>query len=195
MEISVTERAAAGQSRSMPSVTAPGPSSRPDFERLFTENYAFVWRSLVHFGLTPENADDAAQEVFLVVHRRLDNYDPSRSFKGWLYGIARRAASAQERGRRRAATREGQGPSTIEGTSPENELEARQTAAWVQACLDAMPEEQREVFILADIEELTAPEISEALGVKLNTVYSRLRLARERFERDHQSYLERGGAE
>jgi RNA polymerase sigma-70 factor (ECF subfamily) len=193
VEISVTESLAARQTPSMPSVSAPGQSSRTDFERLFAENYAFVWRSLVHFGLSPANADDAAQEVFLVVHRRLSEYDPSRSFKGWVYGIARRAASAHQRDRRRAAARDEQGTSPTGSTSPESELETRQTALWVQSCLDAMPEEQREVFLLAEVEEFTAPEIADALGVKLNTVYSRLRLARERFAREHQTYLQRGG--
>jgi RNA polymerase sigma-70 factor, ECF subfamily len=179
----------------MPSVSAPGPSSRPNFERLFSENYAFVWRSLVHLGLAPANADDAAQEVFLVVHRRLSEYDPNRSLKSWLFGIARRAALARERGQRRALARDEQASAPVEASSPEAELEARQTAAWVKACLDRMPEDQREVFVLAEIEELTAPEISDALGVKLNTVYSRLRLARERFEREHANFVGGGGAE
>jgi RNA polymerase sigma-70 factor (ECF subfamily) len=181
----VTDSPPAGQCSTM--ATAAGQtSSGAEFRALFSEHYAFVCRSLIHFGLSAASADDVAQEVFLVVHRRLDEFDRTRSFRSWVYGIARRAATAfrrnQERAERRAAHAEP--PAGIGG--PDQEFEARQRAAWVEKCLRAMPEEQREVFALAEIEALSVPEVAELLSVPLNTVYSRLRLARERFNRAHQ---------
>ena len=62
----------------------------PSLRELFEAHYAFVWRTMRHFGLDEASADDAAQDTFVVVHRRLADYDGRTHIRGWLYGIARR---------------------------------------------------------------------------------------------------------
>ncbi|TPV94549.1 MAG: sigma-70 family RNA polymerase sigma factor [Myxococcales bacterium FL481] len=159
------------------------------FRRLFRRHYAFVWRSLRAMGLNDSSADDASQEVFMVLHRRLGEYDPGRDLRGWLYGIARMIArkhgeQRQREHRRRQRLRDGSPPEAplVAGeTDPEDALRRRQAADVVQAFLDRLDPDQRQVFVLAEIEALPAPQIARMLDVSVNTVYSRLRLARERF--------------
>ncbi len=165
-----------------PSLTAL-PGARLDFRTVFTEHYAFVWRILAHFGVPASTLDDAAQEVFAVVHRRLDDYDGQSSVRSWLWGIARRVAATLQRGRIRAQRRLEVVQPPHEPSIPDEELERRDRALVVEACLARLDEPLREVFVLTEIEEFSAPEIALALGIKLNTVYSRLRTARERFAR------------
>lgn len=157
--------------------------ARLDFRAVFVEHYRFVWRLLAHFGVAEAARDDAAQEVFAVVHRRLGDYDGRTPMRGWLAGIARRVASTLQRTQARAARRLEVVAPPPTPAQPDAELEQRQRVALAEACLAALDDEQRDVLVLTEIEGLSAPEIALALGVKLNTVYSRLRVAREKFQR------------
>ncbi|MFO0634145.1 MAG: sigma-70 family RNA polymerase sigma factor [Nannocystaceae bacterium] len=154
-----------------------------EFRALFLEHYDFVFRTLAHFGMPQASLDDATQEVFAVVHRRLADYDGRTAMRGWLWGIARRVASSMQRGELRARRRLELVGGPEPGAGPDETLAQRQQIALARACLDALDDEQRDVFVLAEIEGFSAPEIAEALGVKLNTVYSRLRIAREKSQR------------
>lgn len=169
----------AEQLRQEPAATAAG----ADFRRLYDQNHGFVWRTLLHFGLTPTQADDALQEVFVVVHKRLDDFDPDRDLRSWLFGIARRVAQHAHRGEARLRQRHAAAPEPNPVVGPEQSAEGREAIGLVERFLSELPEEQRQVFVLAEIEELSAVQVAEMLEVKLNTVYSRLRLARERFQR------------
>lgn len=165
-----------------PSLTAL-PGARLDFRAVFTEHYAFVVRTLTHFGVPASTLDDAAQEVFAIVHRRLADYDGESSVRSWLWGIARRIAATMQRGQVRAQRRLEVVKAPEPAPIPDEELERRDLIEVVEACLQRLEEPLREVFVLTEIEEFSAPEIAQALGIKLNTVYSRLRTARERFAR------------
>ena len=166
------------------------PSARsvevPDFEGVYERYFDFVWRTARRLGCPEAALDDAAQDVFVVVHRKLPEFEGRSSLKTWLYAITRRVVSDHRRKhqRRRPAEtpfRDERAPCAE--ASPQ-ELAARQQAAMLlHAFLDSLPDEQREVFVLAELEQMTAPEIAEATGAKLNTVYSRLRLARRALER------------
>lgn len=156
---------------------------RPEFRAVFVEHYRFVWRLLAHFGVLEAARDDAAQEVFAVVHRRLSDYDGDTPMRAWLAGIARRVASTLQRTQLRAARRLEVVAPPPAPTQPDAELEQRQRVALAEACLATLDDDQRDVLVLTEIEGLSAPEIAAALGVKLNTVYSRLRVAREKFQR------------
>jgi RNA polymerase sigma-70 factor, ECF subfamily len=156
---------------------------RVEFRALFVEHYRFVWRLLAHFGVLEAARDDAAQEVFAVVHRRLADYDGRTPMRAWLVGIARRVASTLQRTQARAARRLEVVAAPAQPTLPDVELEQRQQIALAQSCLAGLDADQRDVLVLTEIEGLTAPEIALALGIKLNTVYSRLRVARENFQR------------
>jgi len=156
-------------------------SSPATFAELFEAHHDFVWRSLSRLGVPPSSVDDAAQDVFVVVHKRFDSLDPDAPLRPWLYGIARRIG---RRYRTRAARRALLRPVPPEPpASPERRAAVREAEDWVLTVLESFDPTQREVFVLAELEGMRAPEIAVAVGAKLNTVYSRLRLARERFER------------
>src|SRR5262245_30046241 len=160
-----------------------GPSDTPlsaqeRLARLFALHANFVWRSLRGLGVPDADVEDAAQEVFLVVNRRLADYEDRGLLRAWLFAISRQVASHHKRGARRAERRHR--ALIVDATSEDlDEVIARREAVeLVGAFLEELDEPQRLVFYLADIEGLTAPEIAAALDVKLNTVYGRLRLAR-----------------
>ena len=150
---------------------------------VYREHANFVVRIARQLGVKGAAAEDIVHDVFLVVHRRLPDYDGRGSIRSWLYGITRRVVMHHHRGTVRAERRNRRGPTPVPAPSPEEDIARTQAARFVQEFLQTLDEPQRMVFVLADIEGMSAPEISDALGVKTNTVYSRLRLARRRFER------------
>ena len=158
---------------------------RPTFESVYGAGFTHVWHTLRRLGVPEADLEDAAHEVFVVVHRRLDTYEPARSLKAWLTGIAYRVASDD---RRRAHRREERptDAATLEACADAapgaDELVSRaQARALVLRALESLPLERRLVFVMAELDEVPGPEIAHALELPLNTVYSRLRLAREDF--------------
>jgi RNA polymerase sigma-70 factor (ECF subfamily) len=156
----------------------------PTFDALYEEHFDFVWRSLRRLGIPEHNLDDAVQDVFLVVHRRLNEFEGRSTVKTWLFGIALRVASVHRRSAARRPTEPliEDPPEAAVPAAAETLTEAREAARLVHRLLDCLDEDRRAVFILSELEQMTAPEISAALGVNLNTVYSRLRLARRDFD-------------
>jgi RNA polymerase sigma-70 factor (ECF subfamily) len=150
---------------------------------VFSEHADFVCRSLRRLGVPAADVDDAAQEVFLVVYRRVSEYEDRGLMRAWLFSISRQVASHHHRAASRAAHRSQR--IVVDASAPDlEELVARREAERVvTSFLEALDEPQRLVFYLSDVEGMTAPEVAAALGVNLNTVYGRLRLARKRFER------------
>lgn len=160
---------------------APAGSGPASFAEAFRNHYALVHRMLRVYGVDEALLDDAAQDVFIVVHRRWDDYDGRTAFRGWLVGIVRRVASGYRRaGRRLRGRLERLDPPPTPATL-ETRLVQREQLERVEAFIAELGTRHREVFVLTELEGLTAPEIAETLGIKLNTVYSRLRVARERF--------------
>jgi RNA polymerase sigma-70 factor (ECF subfamily) len=156
----------------------------PAFESVYDTYFPYVWRSVQRLGVPPSHADDVVQEVFIIVHRRLHEFEGRSALKTWLYGIALRVARAYRTQSRRSGERVALDAEQLrapEATRPDEQAQIAEAARLVDALLDGLEYEQREVFVLAELEQLTAPEIAEALGAKLNTVYSRLRLARRAF--------------
>jgi RNA polymerase sigma-70 factor (ECF subfamily) len=154
------------------------------FATVFRDHHDFVWRTLRHFGVDDAALDDATQDVFVVVHRRLDDFDGRAPLRSWLIGICRRVAlryreRSARRGDRLAVAAED--PAVAPG-DPEQAAEASEAVELVEDFLTALDPDKRAVFRLCEIEGMSAPEVADALGVNLNTVYSRLRLARRRFE-------------
>lgn len=162
---------------------APEPAPDAGFEAAYREHHPFVWRILRHLGVPDLLIDDLVQDVFLVAYRRWDRYDPLSSLRSWLYGIARRVTADVRRGARRREARLAAVDAPTGPPDPEDMLAEAQAADFVDRFLAGLGEDQREVFVLAEVEHLTAPEIAAATGAKLNTVYSRLRLARAQFDR------------
>ena len=164
-------------------------SSRPEtvtLDGVYRAHFQFVWRILRRLGVRTAELEDAVQEVFLVVHRRLDSFDRSRPVKPWLAGIAHRVALAE---RRRARHHREQlsedvtrGDRAATGPSPEAKVALEQRRARVMSALATMEPARRAVFVMYEMESMPCTEIATALDIPLNTVYSRLRLARERFK-------------
>ena len=163
---------------------AEGAVPGADFERVYAEHFAFVWRNLRRLGVAPAQLDDAAQEVFIVVHRRLAEVRVE-ALRPFLFGVVRRVAADQRRSAGRHRTEAlGDAPEVASGApTAEGALERAEAARTVRAILARLGDEQREVFVLAELEQMAAPEIAEAIGVPVNTVYSRLRAARAAFEK------------
>jgi RNA polymerase sigma-70 factor (ECF subfamily) len=166
-----------------PAVQRDEPSPAERIAQLFSLHADFVWRSLRGLGVPDADAEDAAQEVFLIVYRRLADYEDRGLLRAWLFSISRQVASHYRRGASRADRRHRALIADTADHDVEELLARREAAELVNAFLNELDEPQRTVFFLADIEGLTAPEIAAALGIKLNTVYGRLRLARKRFEK------------
>jgi RNA polymerase sigma-70 factor (ECF subfamily) len=131
-------------------------------------------------GVPPDAADDAVQDVFLVAHRRMADFEARAGARTWLFAIAQRVVSDYRRSRARRM-RLLDRASTVEATpaqTPFDTTARKERSEVLLRALETLPDTQRAVFILADLEEMSAPEIANALDVKLNTVYSRLRGAR-----------------
>ena len=125
---------------------------------------------------------DVAQDVFVTVHRKLDTFDPTRSIRLWLFGICLRSAAAHRRlARHRRQVHEERPEGPDDGPLPDDELAAEQDRRLVLAALDGIDPQRRAVFVMYDLEEFTVAEIAETLTIPANTVYSRLRVAREEF--------------
>lgn len=153
---------------------------RPEFEGIYRQHFAFVWRALLRLGVPQSDLPDATQDVFLVVHRRLGEFDFRSRVTTWLYAIALRVASQR---RRKALHRNevlGDGPEPPAEIESPHLLERR---AILEQALDAMTLEQRAVFTLFELEGMTGEQIAPLLDVPPATVHSRLRLARETFRR------------
>jgi RNA polymerase sigma-70 factor, ECF subfamily len=162
---------------------APTREVAPELCDVYRTHVDFVWRIVRRIGVPEEVVDDVVHDVFLVVQRRLDDYDPQYSMRSWLVGIARRVSKDYCRGRARASARLRLVAPAALAPSPEDETARTEAAEFVRQFLEDLELDQRMVFMLADGEGMTAPEIAQALRVKLPTVYSRLRLARQKFER------------
>ena len=155
---------------------------RPAFVVLYREHAVMVRRALRQLGVPPGSLDDAVQDVFVVLHRRIDDWQRDRSLKNWLWGIARGVASGYRRSQRRRDRLQAALPSPDGPGLPERGVARHQAGAILDDFLGSLDADKCAVFVLSEIEGRRGPEIAEILDVNLNTVYARLRAARKRFE-------------
>jgi RNA polymerase sigma-70 factor, ECF subfamily len=163
---------------------ALGVQGETDIVALYDGYIDYVWRSLRRLGVSQDDLEDAAQDVFVVVHRRIETFEHRSTPKTWIFGIALRVAKAYRRRGSRQRARVAGDESVLVCTrgTPEEVRAQMQAAEQVQALLDELDDDKRAVFVLAELEHMAAPDIALALGIPTNTVYSRLRLARAAFE-------------
>jgi len=154
------------------------------FDALYHEHFDFVWRNLCRMGVSPGEVDDAAHDVFLVVHKKLAEFDGGAGVRSWLFAIAQRVAWHYRRAQTRRRTEPLADEEAIDLSSVDNDgnQSKREALTLVHRVLSELSEERRAVFILAELEQLTMPDIAQTLHLPLNTAYSRLRLARRDFE-------------
>jgi RNA polymerase sigma-70 factor (ECF subfamily) len=153
--------------------------SSTTLREIFNEHAPFVWRTLRHLGVREADLEDLCQEVFLVVHRKLPDFEWRSALQTWIYGICLRTASDH---RRRAYMRR----EVVSGDVPEGSVLPSQEASVRGAearqrllgLLDALDEEKRQVFVLYEIEGLDMKDIAKIIGCPLQTGYSRLHAAR-----------------
>jgi RNA polymerase sigma-70 factor (ECF subfamily) len=154
---------------------------RPTFRAIFDAELAFVWNSLRRLGVAERDVEDVAHELFVVVNRCLEQYDPNRPIRPWLFAIACRTASDyRRRARNRYEFLAGErGDEAHPGESADHVLQDAQEKNLARRALLAVPEERRQVLILHDFEETAMHDIALGLDIPLKTAYSRLRVARE----------------
>jgi RNA polymerase sigma-70 factor (ECF subfamily) len=156
-----------------------GASDRPTLRAVFESEFSYVFASLRRLGVREADLEDVTHDVFLVVHDKLADFDPTRPLRAWLFGIAFRVASDY---RRRAHHRREVHDADREAVDPSPPVEGRIADAerrhLLLDALEALDVDKRAVLVMHDIDGHTAPVIAAALGIPLNTVYSRLRLAR-----------------
>lgn len=160
-----------------------GASERTErLRRAVDEHYVFVWRTLRRFGIPEIEADDVAQEVFLVFSRKLDTIDPSLE-RPFLFRCAANLALHARRAFQRRRTLEEraamlESPESA-GPSAEDDAARLEALALLDELLAALPDELREIVVLCELEEMTTPEAAEVLGLRPGTAASRLRRGRE----------------
>jgi RNA polymerase sigma-70 factor (ECF subfamily) len=161
----------------------------PTFTDIYTAEARWVWRALWRLGVPERDLEDVAHDVFVVVHRKLADYDPDRPLRPWLFGICFRVALDR---RRKASAHREQLARHDEVVGDDTAAEAddavaviarKQQGALVQRALQALPLEQRAVLVLHELEGLAVADCVAVLDAPLNTLYSRLRLARAAFAR------------
>jgi RNA polymerase sigma-70 factor (ECF subfamily) len=166
------------------------------FPEIFQQHARFLWRTLMNLGVPSSDAQDLCQEVMIIVHRRLPEFE-GQSLRGWLYGICVRVASDYRRSARaRREILNGELPESGSAPDQPDQLDQRAERQRLMRALERVGEEKRAALILYEVEELTLAEVSEALGVPLQTVYSRIKAARQELRREllQEPHGELGGA-
>jgi RNA polymerase sigma-70 factor (ECF subfamily) len=180
-------------------VPAPAPASGAVRElpaslaQIYDTHFDFVWRNARRLGVPEASADDVAQDVFMIVQRRITTYDGRASMQSWIFGILVRVVSSHRRSYRRKgarnvsldheATRDV--PASADET-PVAQLERAERTRVLSRLLDDLDEDKRALLILAELEDWTLREIAELYGSNINTIHSRLRAAKRDFERAYQ---------
>lgn len=151
--------------------------------RIIDEYLDFIWRSLRRLGVPSTDVDDCTQQVSLVIARRLDEITPGCE-RPFIFSTVLRVASEARRSRsRRREVYDDAGEPEDTAPTPEEAAEQRSARALLDEALDALPMDLRVVFVLFELEEMPTAEIAEALSLPAGTVASRLRRAREEFQR------------
>ena len=160
---------------------ASSPRSDLRLEDVYERCFDFVWRSARRMGVPEPSVDDVVQEVFVVAHRRLADFEGRSTVKTWLFGILLRVVSDYRRTQRRKGGLAPL-PEVLEGDGsdcPAAAAEQRERVRLLHALLSELDDDKRAVFVLYEIEQLEMPEVADALSCPLQTAYSRLYAARK----------------
>ena len=154
------------------------------FEAIYDTHFDYAWRSLARLGVPEASLEDAAQDLFVVVHRRLREFEGRSSLRTWLFGIALRVAGDY---RRRVHRKGGLAPLEIDvpdrGPSPLDFAEQAQATALLYQLLDELDFDHRAIFVTVELENRSVVEAAESLALNPNTASARLRAARQAFNK------------
>jgi RNA polymerase sigma-70 factor (ECF subfamily) len=163
-----------------------------DFRSLFDAEFDYVWHTLRRLGVRDRDLEDVTHDVFMAVHKKLATFDGERPRRPWLFGFAYRIAADY----RRLARHRREAPEIAEPLDPApsalDQALRGEALEIAHRALDTLSLEQRAVFVLHELDGCPIPEVAAALGMPLNTAYSRLRLAREDLARTIRRLRARG---
>lgn len=179
---------------SMPTRHDQNTGSGLEFSTVFAQHFRYLWATLHRLGVGDGDLEDVAHEVWLRVHAQLAHHDPEQPLRPWLFAMALGAAANYRRLARHRVEPHTH-PDELRDPQPDahEALLARERNALVHAALQAVPLAHRAVLVLHDMDETPVPEIAQALGLSVNTAYSRLRLGRAAFRRALDAALAPGG--
>ncbi|WP_437656105.1 RNA polymerase sigma factor [Sorangium sp. So ce1182] len=159
---------------------------RPSFEEVYRSAHAYVLRLLWRLGVESRDLEDVAHEVFLVVHRRLPDYQPGGSLNAWLSAIASRVALRHRqlaRNVRELLSGDGRAIDVADPGLDVEQLHAQaETGHLVRQLIQHIEGSRRPIFILHDLEGMAMRDIAQAFQISQNTAWDRLRRARDEFE-------------
>ena len=157
--------------------------AHPSPEALFREYAPFVFRVLRRLGVADADVDDLCQDVFIAVHKRLATFEGRSSARTWIYAIAvRRAANYRRRAFRRYERVTASPPDAGSQSDPSVDLDQNRARALLDSLLAGLGDDQRQVFVLYELEELSMREVAEIVGCPLQTAYGRLRAGRRELQ-------------
>jgi len=162
---------------------APAQDTSYSFAAVYRDHFGFVWRTLRALGVADGAVDDALQDVFVVVHRRLPEFEERAPVGAWLYEIARRIAHRYRTRAARDAARSCELPELAGAGDLEHDLDQVMAGRVMQQFLWALDEDRRRAYVLSEFSGMPGREIAEALGVNMNTIYARIRSARTELDR------------
>ncbi|MET0386425.1 MAG: sigma-70 family RNA polymerase sigma factor [Polyangiales bacterium] len=164
-----------------PPAALPAAAAVPDgFAEIVRAHSQYVWRVLRCLGVREADIDDLCQETFVVVHRKWPSYEPRGALRTWIYAIALRVVSDyRKRAHRKRETLVAEPPDVRVGAEQEQKLERREDWQLLDHLMHTLTDDQRQVFVLFEIEELAMAEVAQVVGCPLQTAYSRLHAARK----------------
>jgi RNA polymerase sigma-70 factor (ECF subfamily) len=158
-----------------------------EMQALYAAHSTMVWRALRRFGVPEQSVEDAVQDVFLNAYRRLPAFERRSSVTTWLYAIAQRVAkdyrrAQMRRDRREARLRSEQPVGVWSAQGPADAVARREANRLLHQLLDELPQRERKLFVLVELEGLAVREAAEALGLRIRTCQRHLKVARAAFE-------------
>jgi RNA polymerase sigma-70 factor (ECF subfamily) len=158
-----------------------------EFRQVYDTHFRFAWRALRRLGVREADLMDMTQNVFVVVHRKLTGFEGRSDLTTWLFGICRRVAIDYRRSARirREVPADARQIASLSGPQPGTDVpDKAHLAALAETLLDRLPDKLRVVFVLFELDEMSGDQIAALLDIPVGTVRSRLRLAREAFQRE-----------
>jgi RNA polymerase sigma-70 factor (ECF subfamily) len=154
-----------------------------DATQIFRHEFRYVWGSLRRLGVHESELEDLTHEVFVRVHAQLPLFDPTRPLRPWLFGIALGvSANFRRLARHRVEVFKEVTEFPDAAGSADEEVELQQRRELVHRALEKLPLEQRAVLVLHEMDGFSMPDVAVALGINVNTAYSRLRIGRAAFK-------------
>jgi RNA polymerase sigma-70 factor (ECF subfamily) len=168
---------------------------------IYDVHFDFVWRNARRLGVPEASADDVVQDVFMIVQRRINDFDGRVQLRAWIFGILVRVARDHRRSFRRKGARNvsldheaAHSASVVaQGPTPSELAERSERVRILDMLLSRLDDDKRMLLVLSELEQWTLREIAELLGSNTNTVHSRLRAAKKAFEKVHARWLADSG--